>query len=183
MQDEVRQNSLEYQIFKDKILIYNYNISMHTTQHTQISGAGFCVGFGLLPDDSLSHWIPMACNMSYMASFFCSSNLNLNSSHDMRTKAGVKYPTNILVNSTSHRLTNNYTRATRPSIAIYKCPDGWVMINKYCFNAYAVSSPITFPQAEAICSASQARLPFVSNPYLGHSSSYESSMNTSVIPP
>ena len=178
MPDDSRGNTAEYQIFKEGNLTYDYNTSMHNKSLiSQIPGDVFCVGFGLLPDYSLSHWIPIPCQMPYMASFFCASNVNLNN------KIGNNDTTKHMIplefdKTNSHQFQNITTRGMTSLI----CPFGWIMINDSCFYMYTVSSRVTFIEAEEICRAAQARIPTISKTDLGHSKSYEASNSTIFTP-
>ena len=173
--DHLYHNLVQYQIFKEGKLIYNYNTSMHQMRRTpEDTNFALCVAFGLLPDDSLSHWMPISCNKSYEASFFCTSNINYaNISAYLQNSATQKFDNMMqqLDNSTSTNVTQ------------LMCPDGWIMINNLCFYSYTVASDITFAEAEATCNTVDAKLPIISKPYLGHSTSYESSDKFTVVPP
>ena len=145
---------------------------------SHIPGDIFCVGFGLLPDNSLSHWIPIGCHISYLASFLCASNVNLNEKNGSNDT--VHRPTTLDFAKTN---TTEATNITAHSITSPICPFGWILLNDSCFYTYTVSSAITFIEAENLCSTVQARIPTISKPYLGHSKSYEASNSTIFTPP
>ena len=172
--DDSPDNTLEYQIFKEGHLMYNYSALRHNKSIiSHIVGDVFCVGSGILPDNSVSHWIPIACHMSYLASFFCASNVKLSSK---TRNTGTIYPPTTLDMGNANLQKGNSTTTRNISTPI--CPSGWIMINVSCFYMHTVSSRVTFIEAENICQTSQARIPLISQPYLGHSMSYEESNST-----
>ena len=178
MPEYLKNNSLEYQVFEDEHLIYNYTTSIDRryfiSNNTHLV---HCVAFGLLPDGSLSHWIPISCNISYQTSFFCVSNTK--PENYVKNTEYMQRPADLHFGNKKQQPYNT----TTTNITYLVCPDGWIMIQNDCFYAYTVASRVTFLEAEAICNTVEANLPVISKPYLGQSISYQSSKNYTVIPP
>ena len=145
---------------------------MHSKQViSETAGDVYCVGFGLLPDDSPSHWMPISCKTSYFASFFCAANM----------KEVENVNDNIWPNMFTTKKHNNETQSTNVMYVI--CPDDWIMIDNNCYFAYSVSNYITFIEAQTICKTVNAHIPIIFKPYLGNSRSYKSLTNVTVTLP